>query len=74
MKELSSLVFLYAETPLHAGSGTALGAVDLPIQRERLSGLPMVQGSGIDQGCAARRAQRPKEGALGGCRSRALRA
>lgn len=47
MKELSSLVFLYAESPLHAGSGAALGAVDLPIQRERLSGFPLVQGSGI---------------------------
>jgi len=47
MRELSSLVFLYAETPLHAGSGAALGAVDLPVQRERMTGLPMVQGSGI---------------------------
>jgi CRISPR-associated protein Cmr4 len=47
MRDPGSLVFLYAETPLHAGSGTALGAVDLPIQRERMSGLPMVQGSGI---------------------------
>lgn len=45
--EKTSLLFLYAETPLHAGSGTALGAVDLPIQRERMSHLPMVQGSGI---------------------------
>ncbi len=44
---LSSLLFLYAETPLHVGSGSALGAVDLPIQRERMSGLPMVQGSGV---------------------------
>lgn len=43
----STLVVLYAETPLHAGSGVGLGAVDLPIQRERMSGLPMVQGSGI---------------------------
>lgn len=47
MRELGSVLFLYTETPLHAGSGTALGAVDLPIQRERMSGLPMVQGSGI---------------------------
>lgn len=47
MKELSSLIFLYAETPLHAGSGCALGAVDLPVQRERMTGLPMVQGSGV---------------------------
>jgi CRISPR-associated protein Cmr4 len=44
---LASLLFLYAETPLHVGSGSALGAVDLPIQRERMSGLPMVQGSGV---------------------------
>jgi CRISPR-associated protein Cmr4 len=43
----STLLFLYAEAPLHAGSGVGLGAVDLPIQRERMSGLPMVQGSGI---------------------------
>jgi CRISPR-associated protein Cmr4 len=43
----STLLFLYAETPLHAGSGVGLGAVDLPIQRERMSGLPMIQGSGI---------------------------
>lgn len=47
MKDLSSVVFLYAETPLHAGSGAALGAVDLPVQRERMTHLPMVQGSGI---------------------------
>jgi CRISPR-associated protein Cmr4 len=47
MREPGSLVFFYTETPLHAGSGTALGAVDLPIQRERMSGLPMVQGSGL---------------------------
>lgn len=43
----ASILFLYAETPLHVGSGSALGAVDLPIQRERMSGLPMVQGSGV---------------------------
>lgn len=40
-------VFFYTETPLHTGSGVDLGAVDLPIQRERLSGLPVVQGSGL---------------------------
>ncbi len=35
------LLFLYTETPLHAGSGTSLGAVDLPLQRERMSNLPL---------------------------------
>lgn len=47
MSHIGSMLFIYAETSLHAGSGVALGAVDLPIQRERMSGLPLVQGSGI---------------------------
>ena len=29
------LCLLYALTPIHAGAGQALKAVDLPIQRER---------------------------------------
>jgi CRISPR-associated protein Cmr4 len=41
------LLFLYTETPLHVGSGSSLGTVDLPIQRERHTNLPMVQASGI---------------------------
>lgn len=47
MNESGSLLFIYAETSLHAGSGIAVGTVDLPIQRERMSGLPIVQGSGL---------------------------
>ncbi len=43
----SSLMFLYAETPLHVGSGTSLSAVDLPIQRERYTNFPVIPGSGI---------------------------
>ena len=38
---------LYAISPLHAGAGQATGAVDLPIQRERHSGWPLVQASGV---------------------------
>lgn len=47
MNKHGIMMFLYAETPLHVGSGVGLGAVDLPLQRERMSGLPMIQGSGI---------------------------
>lgn len=47
MFEAKSIMYLYVETPLHAGSGRGLGAVDLPIQRERVTGYPMVQASGI---------------------------
>ena len=43
----STLMYFFVETPLHAGSGRGLGAVDLPIQRERSTGYPLVQASGI---------------------------
>jgi CRISPR-associated protein Cmr4 len=41
------ILFLYTETPLHVGSGSSLGTVDLPIQRERHTELPMIQSTGI---------------------------
>lgn len=47
MFEKSSLIFFYTETPVHAGTGTSLGIVDLPIQRESHTDLPMLQASGI---------------------------
>jgi CRISPR-associated protein Cmr4 len=47
MFEAKSMLYLYVETPLHAGSGASLGVVDLPVQRERVTGYPMVQASGI---------------------------
>ncbi len=50
MFDQAAILFLYTETPLHAGSGTSLGIVDLPIQRERTTGYPMIQASGL-KGC-----------------------
>jgi len=47
MYEAKSMLFLCAETPLHAGTGRSLGTVDLPIQRERTTGYPMVQASSV---------------------------
>ncbi len=47
MFEASGLLFIYVETPLHAGTGRGLGAVDLPIQRERTTGYPIVQASSL---------------------------
>lgn len=47
MFKSAKLLFLYTETPLHVGSGTSLGTVDLPIQRERHTNLPMIQSTGI---------------------------
>lgn len=39
------LLFLHALSPLHAGTGQGVGAVDLPIARERATGIPIVPGS-----------------------------
>ncbi|MFP3869623.1 MAG: type III-B CRISPR module RAMP protein Cmr4 [Syntrophobacteria bacterium] len=47
MTQLSRILSLFAETPIHAGAGRATGAVDLPIQRERHTGWPMIQASGL---------------------------
>lgn len=41
------LLGLHAQTPLHPGSGTALGTVDLPIQRERHTKWPVIPGSAL---------------------------
>jgi len=45
MKELG--LFIYTETSLHAGTGSTVSPVDLPIQRERTTRHPLVQGSGV---------------------------
>ncbi|MEM4721192.1 MAG: type III-B CRISPR module RAMP protein Cmr4 [Candidatus Methanomethylicaceae archaeon] len=42
-----NLIFLYSETSIHAGSGTSLGVVDLPIQREKYTDFPVIQASGL---------------------------
>jgi CRISPR-associated protein Cmr4 len=43
----TTMLYLYVETPLHAGMGSGLSSIDLPIQRERTTQYPMIQGSSI---------------------------
>lgn len=43
----AELLFIHALTGLHPGSGTSLGVVDLPVQRERHTRWPMIAGSGL---------------------------
>lgn len=43
----SALLFIHALTGLHPGSGTALGVVDLPVQRERHTQWPTIPGSSL---------------------------
>lgn len=40
-------LFFICETPLHAGSGSDLGIVDLPIQRERHTSFPKIESSSL---------------------------
>lgn len=50
MYKLARPFFMICETPLHAGSGSDLGVIDLPIQREGHTGFPKIEASGI-KGC-----------------------
>ena len=40
-------LFFRTETPMHVGSGSDLGHIDLPIQREKHTDFPMVQSSSL---------------------------
>lgn len=43
----NDLLIIHAVTGLHPGSGTALGVVDLPVQRERHTHWPLIPGSSL---------------------------
>ena len=42
-----SLLFVHVLSPLHAGTGQGVGAIDLPIAREKATGIPYLPGSSI---------------------------
>lgn len=43
----SSIFYIHALSPLHMGTGAAVGAIDLPHSREVATQLPNIPGSGI---------------------------
>jgi CRISPR-associated protein Cmr4 len=45
---------IHAMSPLHAGTGHSVGAIDLPIARERPTGIPLIPGSSIKGALRAR--------------------
>ncbi len=48
MFEETRAMFIYCISPVHMGSGTAVGGlIDNPIQRERHTEFPMLSGSGV---------------------------
>ena len=47
MDAIKQILYLYTETPMHVGTGIGLGAVDMPIQREKHTDYPIIQASGV---------------------------
>ncbi|MBP7796718.1 MAG: type III-B CRISPR module RAMP protein Cmr4 [Elusimicrobiales bacterium] len=43
----SKILKIRALTQIHPGAGTGIGVVDMPVQREKASGYPVIQGSSI---------------------------
>lgn len=41
------LLFVHTLSPLHAGTGQGVGVIDLPIAREKATGLPFLPGSSV---------------------------
>lgn len=50
------LTLIHAISPVHAGTGQSVGAIDLPIARERPTGIPLIPGSSIKGALRARSA------------------
>src|SRR5215208_7026690 len=44
---ITRLTLIHAMSPLHAGTGQSVGAIDLPIARERPTGVPLLPGSSL---------------------------
>jgi CRISPR-associated protein Cmr4 len=47
MYKIAKPLFMHCQSPLHAGSGSDLGIVDLPIQRERHTSFPKIESSSL---------------------------
>ncbi|WP_027003422.1 type III-B CRISPR module RAMP protein Cmr4 [Hugenholtzia roseola] len=47
MYKLAKPLFLHCQSPMHVGSGSDLGLVDLPIQRESHTGFPKIEASSL---------------------------
>lgn len=41
------IIYLFTRTPLHVGAGASVGAIDLPIQRERHTGFPIIPATSL---------------------------
>lgn len=55
------LLLVHALSPVHCGTGQSIGGIDLPIAREKPTGIPLVPGSSIK---GVLRAMKPSDDAL----------
>src|SRR5262249_20146558 len=66
VRQVARLLFLHAQTGLHPGSGTALGTVDLPVQRERHTQWPTIPASALKgilrDACREKAKEKPEHG------------
>ena len=56
------LLFLHALSPIHCGTGQAIGGIDLPIAREKPTNIPLVPGSSLKGTLRAR--SKPDDGGM----------
>lgn len=54
MYQSAVMMYMKCITPMHVGCGSDLGVVDLPIQREKHTGYPKIDSSGL-KGCIRER-------------------
>lgn len=43
----SKIMHIFTRTPLHVGAGSSVGAIDMPVQRERHTQIPIIPGSSL---------------------------
>ena len=43
----TKLLWIITRTPLHVGAGSSVGAIDMPVARERHTQIPIIPGSGL---------------------------
>lgn len=43
----TKMFYIFTRTPLHVGAGSSVGAIDMPIQRERHTQIPIIPGSSL---------------------------
>jgi len=60
MNSTTCLAFVHALSPLHAGTGQGAGIIDLPIAREKATGLPYLPGSSL-KGTLRARCSNPED-------------